>query len=243
MKRYLIIGIVAVVSCNSLLPVDPQQIGNIMKVVAGFGDKISGALPENKKETAQKFISVVKSGGETVESIGVLIDKLGGLKTKGELFINQVNCVKSSDSASCKALGCTSEQACLAKVLVALSDLLTELIQDTLGKIGDIKDKNGKTIGKGFVEFGPAMSLAEFIKTSIVAVSDKSKVEARTAAINKLEATFGSVANNFLSNVEFLKLLALMIDINAYEAPKGEVKPKVEPLALPAEAVEEAFEV
>lgn len=235
------IGLVAIVSCNSLLPADPQQIGNVMKAVAGFGDKISGALPENKKETAQKFVSVVKSGGETVESIGVLIDKLGNLKTKGEVFIDKVNCVKASDSASCQALGCTSEQACLAKVLVSLSDLLTELVQDTIGKYGDIM-KDGTSIGKGFVEKGPLVNLVDFIKTGITSVSAKDKVEARTKALNNLLVNLASIVDKFTSNVEFLKLLALMIDINAYEAPKAE-KAKVEPLVIPAEAVEQAFEV
>ena len=240
MKKYMI-GLVAIACSGNLFSVKPQEIGNVMKVVSGFGDKISGGLPEGKREIAQKFVAVVRSGGETVESIGSLIDKLGNLKTKGEVFIDRVSCVKSSGSSSCQALGCTSEQACLAKVLVSLSDLLTELIQDTIGKYGDIM-KDGTSIGKGFVEKGPLVNLIDFIKTGITSVSAKAKIEDRTKALNSLLVNLASIANNFTSNVEFLKLLALMIDINAYEAPKTE-KAKIEPLPIPAAAVEEAFEV
>jgi hypothetical protein len=113
--------------------------GSIIKYLAGAVIDKLNRTPKQKaayKATLEKLTDFLSGGGRVAQNALDLKDDLPKMKTKAELLNRRMKCLDHAGEAQCSIadIGCTNEEACIAKVLEALVDLLEPMFKDLVGK-------------------------------------------------------------------------------------------------------------
>ena len=152
MKQFMIknkLGICGVIALFGTVfavdvPKEVELVPTIMEITGGIVKGLGGVLPEkvgskvNWKKHRGRIIAlgdfVVKSSYVAKNGVDFAKD-LNTIEQKAVLLADRIKCLDKTGSGSCSALGCTSEEACIAHMLQALVELLTPIMNDILGKV------------------------------------------------------------------------------------------------------------